>query len=60
MASQLCKKKRDEVRKKAFQMSKKGKIFIEADEMWTFVGRKENDIWLAAERRTGLIVGCHI
>jgi insertion element IS1 protein InsB len=62
MASELCKKKRDEVRRKAFQMSKKGKIFIEADEMWTFVGSKENDIWiwLAAERRTGLIVGCHI
>ena len=56
------KKKRDEVRRKAFQMSKKGKIFIEADEMWTFVGSKKNDIWiwLAAERRTGLIVGCHV
>ena len=56
------KKKRDEVRKQAFQMSRKGKIFIEADEMWTFAGSKENDtwIWLAVERRTGLIVGCHV
>jgi hypothetical protein len=25
-------------------MSRKGKIFIEADEMWTFVGDKGNDI----------------
>ena len=40
-------------------MSKEGKIFIEVDEMWTFAGSKENDIWiwLAVERRTGLIVG---
>jgi IS1 family transposase len=43
-------------------MSKDGKIFIEADEVWTFVGSKENDIWiwLASERRTGLIVDAHV
>ena len=43
-------------------MSSKGKIFIEADEMWTFVGDKGNHIWiwLAVERRTKLIVGCHV
>jgi IS1 family transposase len=30
--------------------------------MWTFVGSKENDIWiwLASERRTGLIVDAHV
>ncbi|CAK8711702.1 IS1 transposase [Candidatus Electronema aureum] len=59
---EYIKKKRDEVRRKAFCMSKAGKIFIEADEMWTFVGSKENDIWiwLASERRTKLIVGAHV
>ena len=43
-------------------MSRNGKIFIEADEMWTFVGDKKNDIWIwtAVERRTKLIVGCHV
>jgi insertion element IS1 protein InsB len=43
-------------------MRRNGKIFIEADEMWTFCESKKNDvwIWLAVERRTGLIVGCHV
>ena len=55
-------KKRNEVKMQAFMMRRNGKIFIEADEMQTFVGSKENDIWiwLAVERRTGLIVGCHV
>lgn len=55
-------KKWDEARKQAFRMSKDGKIFIEADEMWTFVGSKENYLWmwLASERRTALIVGAHV
>jgi IS1 family transposase/transposase-like protein len=59
---EYVKKKRNEVKKEAFNMSRNGKIFIEADEMWTFVGDKENDIWiwLAVERRTKLIVGYHV
>lgn len=59
---EYVKKKRNEVKKEVFNMSRKGKIFIEADEMWTFVGDKGNDIWiwLAVERRTKLVVGCHV
>lgn len=54
---EYVKKKRNEVKKEAFNMSRNGKIFIEADEMWTFVGNRGNDIWiwLAVERRTRLI-----
>ena len=35
---------------------------LEADEMWSFVGAKDCPVWLwlAVERRTGLIVGFHI
>ena len=40
---EYVKKKRNEVKKEAFNMSRNGKILIEADEMWTFVGDKEND-----------------
>ncbi|WP_417914559.1 IS1 family transposase [Candidatus Electronema sp. JM] len=55
-------KKRDEVKKKTFHVSREGKIFIEADEMWTFAGSRENGtwIWLATGRRTGLAAGCHV
>lgn len=62
MASAICQKKRDEVRRETFQLKKDKKVFIEADEIWTYVGSKENDIWiwLALERRTGLVVGCHV
>ena len=35
---------------------------VEADEMWSFVGSKDNVhwIWLAIERKTRLVVGFHI
>ncbi|WKN42110.1 IS1 family transposase [Tunicatimonas pelagia] len=35
---------------------------LEADEMWTFVGAKDCPewLWLAVERRTGLVVGFHL
>ena len=35
---------------------------LEADEMWTFVGAKDCPewLWLAIERRSGLVVGFHI
>ena len=35
---------------------------VEADEMWTFVGAKDCPawLWLAIERRSGLIVGFHL
>ncbi len=35
---------------------------LEADEMWTFVGAKDCPewLWLAIERRTGLVVGFHL
>ena len=35
---------------------------LEADEMWTFVGAKDCPewLWLAVERRSGLVVGFHI
>lgn len=41
---------------------KKSKLIIELDEMWGFVGSKENKqwIWLAIDRATGQIVGFHI
>jgi insertion element IS1 protein InsB len=40
----------------------KSKLTIEIDEMWSFVGNKENKqwIWLAIDRATGQIVGFHI
>ncbi|MCW5198931.1 hypothetical protein VU06_04210, partial [Desulfobulbus sp. F3] len=45
-------KKRDEVRRHAFRMSKDGIIFMEVGGRRTFAGSKENDIWirLASER----------
>jgi len=35
---------------------------LEADEMWSYVGAKDCPVWLwlAVERRTGLVVGFHI
>lgn len=35
---------------------------LEADEMWSYVGAKDCPVWLwlAVERRTGLIVGFHV
>ena len=35
---------------------------LEADEMWSFVGAKDCPVWLwlAVERRTGLVVGYHL
>ena len=35
---------------------------LEADEMWTFVGAKDCPkwLWLAIERRSGLVVGFHV
>lgn len=40
----------------------KGRLIIELDEMWSFVGSKENKqwIWLAIDRDTRQIVGFHI
>lgn len=40
----------------------KSKLTIELDEMWSFVGNKENKqwIWLAIDRSTGQIIGFHI
>ena len=37
-------------------------LCLEADEMWSFVGAKDCPewIWIAIERRTGLVVGYHI
>jgi insertion element IS1 protein InsB len=42
-------------------MSTNKKIHIEVDELWTYSGNKENDLWLwvAVERKTRLIVGAH-
>jgi IS1 family transposase len=38
-------------------MCRNGKIFIEVDEMWTYAGSKENDIWiwLAIEKKQVLL-----
>lgn len=40
----------------------KGKLIIECDEMWSFVGKKKKQfyIWLAIDRQTREIVGCYI
>lgn len=40
----------------------KGKLIIECDEMWSFVGKKQKEfyIWLAIDRETREIVGCYI
>ncbi|MBF0378091.1 MAG: IS1 family transposase [Desulfamplus sp.] len=39
-----------------------GKIILECDEMWSFVGTKENKqwIWLAIDRNSRKIVGVHV
>lgn len=44
------------------QRSKKGRLTIECDEAWSFVGNKGNKqwIWLAFNRDTREIVGVHI
>ena len=41
---------------------KKSKIIIEIDEMWSFVGKKENKqwVWLAIDRANKQIIGFHI
>ncbi len=41
---------------------KKGALIIECDELWSFVGSKQNKqwVWLAQDRNTREIVGCHI
>jgi len=43
-------------------IKKKGKIVIQCDEMWSFVGDKGNKqwIWLAIDIETKIIVGVHI
>lgn len=40
----------------------KGKLIIECDEMWSFVGKKNKKfyVWLAIARKTTEIVGCYI
>jgi transposase len=39
-----------------------GKLTIECDEMWSFVDRKKNEvyIWLAIDRNSRKIIGCYI
>ena len=46
---------------KAQLSSKKGKIILQYDEVWSFVGNKENKpwIWLALDVNTKEIVGEH-
>ncbi len=41
---------------------KPGKIEIECDEAWSFVGDKNNKqwIWLAWDKKTREIVGCYV
>ena len=56
-------KKFDEVPKKIEVTEKrKGKLTIECDEMWSYVGNKDNKvwIWLAKDVDTKEIVGCHM
>lgn len=40
----------------------KGKIVIQADELWSYVGRKKNKVWvwLALDNQTREIVGCYV
>ena len=39
-----------------------GKLVIECDELWSFVNRKKNEvyIWLAIDRKSRKIVGCFV
>ena len=41
---------------------KKGQLTIQCDEMWSFVGDKNNKqwIWLALDVATGELVGVHV
>ena len=50
-----------EIPLKAQLSSKKGKIILQYDEAWSFVGNKENKpwIWLALDVNTKEIVGEH-
>ena len=47
--------------RKAQLSSKKGKIILQYDEVWSFLGNKENQpwIWLALDVNTKEIVGEH-
>ena len=40
----------------------KGRLAVECDEMWSFVGNKDNKqwIWLAIDRDTREIIGVHV
>jgi len=56
-------KKYEEVPRQVHVRSKKkGRLTVECDEMWSFVGKKSNKqwIWLAIDQETGEIVGVAI
>lgn len=49
-------------RKITVSPKKKGRLTVECDEMWSFVGNKDNKqwIWLAIDRDTREIIGVHV
>jgi pyocin large subunit-like protein len=56
-------KKYEEVKREvAVSKKSKGRLTIECDELWSYVGNKDNKqwIWLAIDRDTGEIVGVAI
>ena len=45
-----------------FRFKKKSRLTVQADELWSFVGSKANQVWLwwAIDADTRLVVGCAI
>jgi hypothetical protein len=45
-----------------YTCSKKGKLILQCDELWSFVGKKAHQVWLwlALDADTRMIVGCAI
>ncbi len=53
----------EEIPRKAEVMPKEpGKLIVQMDELWSFVGNKGNKqwVWLAIDTKTREIIGCHI
>lgn len=53
----------EEIPRKAEVIPKEpGKLIVQMDELWSFVGNKGNKqwVWLAIDTKTREIIGCHI
>lgn len=62
MATKLCQPKISGSSARGLGHREKGALVIECDELWSYVGNKQNQqwVWLAQDRVSREIVGCYI